>query len=299
MASPWGNVGVVFDGGSFGGVYQIGEAEALHERGLSGETVYCQGVSVGALNAGKLIEAGFNKKGIAALKDIWFDLESRGPSFLFHRLDPAWRIPLKASSLFSDVGLDELVKHLRDPQKIIDSPIVFEVAVYNLSRGNEYTMFSNRDAQFKKRPERFVQAIKASASIPGIFPPVRIDDDFYGDGLHYSIERAIHAGCNTIFILTIRHNRYKFNAQRCLWSQQIWTPFDVMLDDYYKTALEKFSAAVPGVPYRIVPIFAEDGGETLTTVSFRKGKDEFKKAIKSAFDKTGKILDELEKTIPR
>ncbi|MBK9518722.1 MAG: patatin-like phospholipase family protein [Anaeromyxobacter sp.] len=55
-----------------------------------------------------------------------------------------------------------------------------------------------------------VDHVMASAAIPIFFPPVRVDDGFYGDGcvrMVYPMSPAIHLGAERIVAISVRHPR--------------------------------------------------------------------------------------------
>lgn len=68
--------------------------------------------------------------------------------------------------------LEEVVNALLPDIRVEDTPLRFSCVATNLSEGREMV--------FEKGPLR--AAVLASASIPGIFPPVLIGGDYYDDG---------------------------------------------------------------------------------------------------------------------
>ena len=77
-----GKVGVVFGGGGFGGAYSVGHVKALAAHGVKADFV--QGVSVGVMNAAKLVETNWD---VAALEEKWRTVERLGASAIFRKTE--------------------------------------------------------------------------------------------------------------------------------------------------------------------------------------------------------------------
>lgn len=172
--------GLIFDGGGFPGVKQVGWVEEAEARGIFYERV--QGVSVGALNAAKFVESGAQ-----ALREYWLHVEEKGPSsvFNFSAWQVAKRILKRCDSILTIENLDKLVHEL-NMKKVMDSPTELQVVVKNETE-NCSKVFSSRDPEMVNNPELFRTMIKASAALPGIFPPVLIDGNRLSDGYHFQL----------------------------------------------------------------------------------------------------------------
>lgn len=174
-------IGFGLDGGGFPGVKQVGPLEEAETRGKMPNMLLT--VSVGALNGAKFVESGSR-----ALKEYWLGVEERGPSsvFNFNKWQVAKRIMRKESSFLPSTSLDILVGTL-NMRKILESPIELRVVVKNESR-NATMVFSSHHPEMRSNPEKFRQIIKASASLPPIFPPVMIDGERFSDGYHLPLK---------------------------------------------------------------------------------------------------------------
>ena len=187
-----GKVGFVFNGGGFTGAFSVGYIKALWEYGIKPKHI--QGVSVGALNASKTIVSTPEE-----LERVWLsDIEKAKASTVFNWKDIPGNVMRRSSSLYNNKGLTDIIQKI-DMIKIINSPINLQIVVCNESTG-EREVFSSHDPRFKKDPGILKQIILASASIPGILPPVKIGEQQYSDGIYFSLESMIETGCDTIFL---------------------------------------------------------------------------------------------------
>lgn len=326
-----GKIGIIFDGGGFKQVAQVGSVRSFVEHGIKPQ--YVQVVSVGAANGSKMVEGGFTKEAVDETEKRWMLICRKGPSYICRKLDMMgafWH----PNSIFKDKGLRSLLENL-DVRKIIASPIEFQVATCNRSRQNIYTLFSNHDERFAKNPEVFRDVLRAAMSIPAVFPQVNIFGEFHGDGLTHSIASAIKAGCDTIFVLTINHGSSVANPENEEWWHQLMVPFNIVLDELNRKVFREdlsdsserpsdfkildVSSATPQsiwerfthgltsfitslfrgddpnfVPHLIIPIVAEVPA-SVRSLHFSKGNEsDFRTAINKAYEQTNKILDLLE-----
>lgn len=187
-----GKVGIIFNGGGFTGAFSVGYIKALWEYGIRPEHI--QGVSVGALNAAKLLELENTKE----LEKIWLDIEKAKASNIFNWKDIPGNIVRRSDSLYKNKGLLDIIQKI-NIEKIINSPIKLQIVVCNESNG-EKEIFCSHDQMFKEDPKLLKEVILASASIPGILPLVKIGDQQYSDGIYFSLESMIETGCDTIFL---------------------------------------------------------------------------------------------------
>lgn len=196
-------VGYVFKAGGYGGVYSVGPALACFDAGIF--PWYVQGVSVGAINGGKIVEHNGDPRHLAA---AWKWIEKRGPSFIFDKLERYARI---LADIFVDItcmntskGLRELVSAI-DFQKVVRSYIPFEVVVTNRET-EKREIFSTMDDDIRTNPELMRSPVIASASLSAVFPPVPImrhgARSLYLDGYCPIIERVFAVGCDAAFVFS-------------------------------------------------------------------------------------------------
>lgn len=215
-------------GGGFKGLAAVlGYLEPFVEKGFWIE--HFTGVSVSTLIGAKLSEA----KNQSELRQKYREIrlisdavEARGPESVFKYSKAAVLKHIFSESFLSNDVLRALLKNF-DPQKSVDSPMLFNFFVYdNVAQG--YKMLSNHDAQFKKNPQLLKEAVIASASLPPAFPPVKVGDDVYSDGDCLHLSHVPECGCNTIFILFSRSRIYRqpvkqdFVAKHLPWLENMY-----------------------------------------------------------------------------
>ncbi|WP_243076006.1 patatin-like phospholipase family protein [Microbacterium sp. SS28] len=183
----------VLGGGGVRGAVEIGMVRALFEAGIRPDLVV--GTSIGAIN-GALI--------------------ANDPSLgVIDTLLHAWTSP-EANAVYGDsliMQLSRLVKtktHLNSPEPLArllavglgeasrfeDLEVPLQVVAASIERAAEHV--------FDSGP--LIPAILASASVPGLFPATRIDDEHFIDGgivNSIPIEQAVTAGAQRIFVLQV------------------------------------------------------------------------------------------------
>jgi len=318
-----GKVGIIFNGGGFAGAFSVGYTKALWEHGI--RPAHIQGVSVGALNAAKLMDT----EAYEDMEKIWLDIEKAKASTIFNWKDIPGNIVRKSESLYNNKGLLDIIQKI-NLNKIINSPTELQIVVCNESKGEKEVFFSH-DPRFKKNPELLKRIILASASIPGILPPVKISDQQYSDGIYFSLESMIETGCDTIFLFlndqfteeSRRWDERLFNMRNFLYEEVISFRIKEALKEHPDFKLEnedpdgenKFlppilkkirnirqqirsvaSSIVNGddinfVPHRIIILNTRTPISTLHATAFEIG--DIKAAIEQGYDQASVLLKKL------
>jgi NTE family protein len=188
MAQVGGKTAFVFTGGGSLGAIQVGMLRVLLASGVQPDFVV--GSSVGAINAGYFAGAP-NAWGVATLEQIWCGLR-RADIFPF--------------TLASAIGL------IRHPGNIVDPAGLRRVIETNLPYARIedtqvplHIMATNQQGQSVRLSSGpAVEAILASAAIPGVFPSVLIDGDELMDGAiaaNTPVRLAVELGASRIIIL--------------------------------------------------------------------------------------------------
>ncbi len=180
----------VLSGGASLGAVQVGMLAALHEQGITPDIVF--GSSVGAVNAG-WVAGDPGLEHLDDLRAIWTSLRT-GTVFPLRPLTGLLGFLGKRDSLVPNSGLRALLEaHLRFG-RLEDAPIPITVAATALTSGQEVAL----------RAGPAVDAILASAAIPGVFPPVTVAGDALIDGgivNNTPISLAIEAGATRVYVL--------------------------------------------------------------------------------------------------
>ncbi|MGH2758332.1 MAG: patatin-like phospholipase family protein [Actinomycetota bacterium] len=178
----------VLSGGGNLGAVQVGMLRALYERGVEPDILF--GTSVGALNAAFL--AGRPGE-IDELDDVWRRVR-RSDVFPSRPLGGMLGLFGRRSHLVSPDGLRRLVRSNLTYRHLEDAALPITVVATFVNDGSE-VLISSGDA---------VDAVAASAAIPGVFPSVRIDGRDLMDGgvaNNTPISCAIEAGASTVYVL--------------------------------------------------------------------------------------------------
>jgi NTE family protein len=110
------------------------------------------------------------------------------------RMRDLWRIALRRDHVVDPSGLRRLLQHHLPYQRLEQAPLPLHVVATELASGRE-TLLSSGPV---------VDAVMASAAIPGVFPPVRIDGRELVDGgvaNNTPISSAIALGATRIVVL--------------------------------------------------------------------------------------------------
>jgi len=229
-------IGLVMPGGGARGAFQVGVLKAISEimpRGCQSPFSIISGTSAGAINS--VVLAAKSKclhRGVAELTHVWGNFES---SQVFR--DDSWAM-LKSSlhwlsfivfgglfvgaprSLLNNSPLRALLEgNIRFP--LIDQAIreghlhalAVTAAGYSSARSTTFFQAGSEVAEWTRKRRGGVRCtialdhLMASVAVPLIFPPVRIGDQYFGDGAMRQatpLSPAIHLGADRILIIGIR-----------------------------------------------------------------------------------------------
>ena len=181
---------LVLSGGGNLGIVQTAFLQHLIERGVVPDLIV--GTSVGALNGAFLA---FHPHDIHGLAELWLTLKDKR---LWHRnlLRIGRNLLGHGTSVYSSRFLRDLILPHVPVDEIAASEIPLFITATNLSRGGKHV--------FTRGP--LVDAILASSSIPGLFPPVRIGDEWFTDAGIASgldLETAILQGATQIIAVDL------------------------------------------------------------------------------------------------
>jgi NTE family protein len=184
------SVAFVLSGGASLGAVQVGMLRALAERNILPDMVF--GASAGALNAA-WVAGDPTLADVDELAEIWISLRSRDV-FPFRPFTGLLGFTGRRSSLVSSSGLRSLVSRYVRFERLEDAPIPLCVVATEVISGKEIAL-THGDS---------VDAIVASAAVPGVFPPVIVDERMLMDGAvvnNTPISNAIAAGATRIYVL--------------------------------------------------------------------------------------------------
>ena len=185
---------VLSGGGSYGAV-QVGMIRALTEFGVVPDLIV--GSSVGALN-GAVMAADPNTAA-DRLTGIWESLDRKMVFGVDTKFNAAWALAREGfagngSALCSSQPLEKLIIDNISADRIEDLPTNLAIVTTDLLAGQPKLL----------RRGPLARALLASASVPGIFAPVKIDSVFCVDGgvtANVPIRQALHAGAKSVIVL--------------------------------------------------------------------------------------------------
>jgi len=160
-------IAVVLSGGGNRGAAQVGMLRALVEVGVRPDVVI--GTSVGSLN-GAALARDPTPAGIAELEAVWLGL-SRERLFGDGRLTRAWRLASRASHIWSNEGLAQVIDSF-GVVEFSELAVPLRVIATDLVTGEE--------AVFATGPLK--PALLASCGLPGLYAPIQHDGRMLVDG---------------------------------------------------------------------------------------------------------------------
>lgn len=189
--SDTGRVAFVLAGGASLGAVEAGMLRALYERDITPQLVVA--TSAGALN-GAFIASRPQTVGTAdALGEIWLGL-SRGQVFPLNPLTGLLGFLGARDHLVPDGGMRRLIERHIGRDRLEQMPLELHVIAVDVLTGEELRL-SHGPA---------VQAVMASAAIPGVLPPVTWEDRELMDGgvaNNTPISHAVELGAREIYVL--------------------------------------------------------------------------------------------------
>ncbi|HEX2772350.1 MAG TPA: patatin-like phospholipase family protein [Micromonosporaceae bacterium] len=201
-----GPVAFVLGGGGVLGAVEVGMLRALFRAGLRPDLVI--GTSIGAVN-GALVAAEPSEEVTTRLVRLWASPEARevyGDSVPRQLQRFASR-----THLHSPVPLRRLLESELGPQtRFEDLKIPFRCCAASIERAAEHW--------FHRGP--VVDAVLASASVPGLLPPMYIDGEHFIDGgivNSIPVGEAVHAGARRIFVLHVGRIERPLSPPRRPW----------------------------------------------------------------------------------
>ncbi len=180
---------VLSGGGNLGSV-QVGMLRALFRAGIKPDLIV--GTSVGAVNGGWLAGRGLDAN-IEQLAEVWRRL-GRNDVFPTQFLGGLMGFIGRSDHLVPDTGLRRILKRDLTFDRLENALIPFHVVATDIKTGVDHLL--------SRGPA--IDAICASAAIPGVFPTVEIDGKILVDGgvvNNCPISHAVHLGATDVWVL--------------------------------------------------------------------------------------------------
>jgi NTE family protein len=185
----------VLSGGASLGAVQIGMLQALYEHGIVPDLLV--GTSAGALNGAFVASRPRTAATARELGRVWRDLQ-RQDIFPVSMSALVGGVCGRRDHLVPDRGLRQLVRRYVEFDDLADAPIPLHLVAFDLTEGRELLLSEGQA----------VDAVAASASIPGVFPPAAIAERRLIDGgtvNNTPISHAVELGADRIYVLPTQH----------------------------------------------------------------------------------------------
>jgi NTE family protein len=189
--STAGRVAFVLSGGASLGAIEVGMLRALYERGITPQFVVA--TSAGALNGAFIASRPQTVQTAEELGEIWRGLR-RGQVFPLNPLTGLLGFLGTTDHLVPDTGIRRLVERHVERDRLEQMPLELHVVAVDVVTGAEVRLSRGST----------VDAVLASAAIPGVLPPVRWEDRELMDGgvaNNTPISHAVQLGAREIYVL--------------------------------------------------------------------------------------------------
>jgi NTE family protein len=203
---------VVLSGGGSLGAAQVGALQALIEAGIVPDTVI--GCSVGSINAVYVATLPTMER-LTALEQVWRSM-SRRAVFPDGRFAIARRLAARDNHLYTPTGLRGLLADSLTIDDLSQTAVPCHVVTTDLLSG-EPAWWTSGDP---------VEILSASACIPGLFPPVKLDGRLHVDGgvsCPVPTQRALDLGARRVWVIDVARTYAG-------WADEKMSALDVLLE---------------------------------------------------------------------
>jgi NTE family protein len=183
----------VLGGGGVLGAVEVGMLRALFERGITPDLVL--GTSVGALN-GALVARDPSPAVIDRLTEMWLTTTTGREVYGDRPLRTVRRAVATGTHIYSASPIRRRLAEEFGDLTFEDLPVQFQVCAASIERAAEHW--------FHTGP--LVDAIVASAAVPGLLPPAKVGDEHFLDGgivNSIPVDRAVQLGADLIYVLQV------------------------------------------------------------------------------------------------
>lgn len=203
-------LGLALGGGGSKGSYQIGVLKALIEANILKDLNVVAGTSIGAINACLVMERlTFNK-----MKDFWYQIDNH---IMFNEMS---RFKSDRLGLFDQKKMYNVLIKNQKKEKIINSPIKGYAVATKIKKVGLRVQVSSSNLEEKtfhlNNMENPHEAVLASSSVPIVFGPTKVGEDYYVDGgllNNLPINILVEEKCDVILAIGLSpgNNFLKYN----------------------------------------------------------------------------------------
>jgi NTE family protein len=197
----------VLGGGGVLGAAEVGMLRALFERDVSPDLVL--GTSVGALN-GAMVARDPTAAVIGRMSELWTSAARNGDVYGDRRLRTVRRAVSTGTHIYSAKPMTQRLREEFGDLTFEDLAVRLQVCAASIERAAEHW--------FDSGP--VVDAIVASAAVPGLLPPAKVGDEHFLDGgivNSIPVGRAVQLGAKRIFVLQVGRIDRPLKAPKKPW----------------------------------------------------------------------------------
>jgi NTE family protein len=197
----------VLGGGGVLGAVEVGMLRALFERGIAPDLVL--GTSVGALN-GAMVARDPSPAVTERLAELWLSVSRSREVYGDRPLRTVRRAVSTGTHIYSAKPMTRRLQEEFGDQLIEDLPIPFQACAASIERSAEHWFTSGP----------LVDAVVASAAVPGLMPPARVGGEHYLDGgivNSIPVARAVELGATRLFVLQVGRIDRPLSVPRRPW----------------------------------------------------------------------------------
>ena len=270
----------VLGGGGLLGAVEVGMLRALAEAGIEPDVVL--GTSVGALN-GALLAAHPGPGVTDRLLALWESAAAGKEVYGDGAVRQVTRAVRTRTHLHSAKPLRQLLRQELGELTFDELPISFQCCAASIERAAEHWFTRGR----------VVDAVMASAAVPGLLRPARVGDEHYLDGgivNSIPVGRAVEVGADRVFVLQVGR------VDRPL--KPPTTPWEVARVSFEIARRHRFHREMAALPDHVTAHVLPSGAGTAKDDSLLAYRDftAVLRRIDRAYDATSAYLTLLEGT---
>jgi NTE family protein len=197
----------VLGGGGVLGAAEVGMLRALFEAGVTPDLVV--GTSVGALN-GALVAAHPEPEVVDRLLQLWASAASGREVYGDRAVRQMTRVMRTGTHLYSSEPLRKRLRQELGDLTFEELPVPFQCCAASIERAAEHWFTTGR----------VVDAVMASAAVPGLLEPAVVDGEHFLDGgivNSIPVGRAVSEGADRLFVLHVGRVDRPLRAPRRPW----------------------------------------------------------------------------------
>ena len=214
------------------GAAEVGMLRALFEIGIAPDLVL--GTSVGALN-GAMVARDPTSAVIDRLTELWQDAETMR-AVSDRPLRTVRRAVSTGTHIYSAAPMQERLLAEFGETTFEDLAVRFQVCAASIERAAEHWFTSGS----------VVDAVVASAAVPGLLPPARVGEEHYLDGgivNSIPLGRAVQLGATRVFVLQVGRIDRQLSVPKRPW-EVARVSFEIARRHRFNRELEELPAGV-------------------------------------------------------